>query len=64
MEERDPEKVMKAAKKFIGDMVTDIFKDDITLMEKKNSQKAMHKLYEALMDLEEDNPGIFFMGLK
>ena len=48
---------MKAAKKFIGDMVTEIFKDDITMMEKKNNQKAMHKLYEAIMDLEEDNPG-------
>ena len=50
---------MKAAKKFIGDMVNEIFKDEITTMEKKNSQKAMHKLYEAIMDLEEDNPGIF-----
>jgi len=56
VEERDPEKVLKAAKKFIGDMVNEIFKDEINIMEKKLSQKGMNKLYEAIMDLDEDNP--------
>ena len=57
MEEKDPEKVLKAAKRFIGDMMTEVFKDDIHLLEKKHGHKGMNKLYELLMDLEEDNPG-------
>jgi len=56
LEEKDPEKVLKAAKRFIGDMMTDIFKDDMNLLEKKH-HRGMNKLYELLMDLEEDNPG-------
>lgn len=48
---------MKAAKKFIADMVNEIFKDDMNMLEKKYSQKGINKLYELIMDLEEDNPG-------
>lgn len=57
IEEKDPEKVSKAAKRFVSDMVSEIFQEDLNLLERKMHQKGVSKLYELLVGLEGDDPG-------
>ena len=57
IEEKDPEKVSKAAKRFVSDMVNEIFQEDLNIIEKRMMQKGVSKLYELLVGLDGDDPG-------